>query len=111
MDWVNGFIIPLVEVVIIGGCILTVCGIIGKAIYNAWTKQTKFFFRYKILRKKYADEMVALCMENIDKGIGWYDTKKMLLLEGKLNQDKIYETMYVYDIILNQMKGGRKKHE
>ena len=110
MDWVNGFIIPLVEIVVISGIILAILYFVFKGFRNAWQKQTKFFFRYKILRKKYPEELVKYCMDNINEGIGYYDTKKILMIE-MVNPKEVNEMMYVYDIILNQMKGGRKKHE
>ena len=108
IDWVGGFIIPIIEVTIIGGIILTIGLFVGKGFWNAWSKQTKFFFKYKIFRRSYPESTLKWCLENIDKGIGYYDTKKMLMI--KMNdQSQINETMYIYDCILDEMKGGIDK--
>lgn len=105
MDWVNGLIIPVVQVVFIGGIVGWIGWIIFKAFHNAWSKQTKFFFKYKIRRKSYPENTLKWCIECIDKGIGYYDAKKMLFVK-MIPENQIYETMWIYDQIINTMKGG-----
>ena len=53
IDWVNGFVIPLVEITVIGGVSITIIGFIIKAVSNAWNKSIKFFIKYKVKRTKY----------------------------------------------------------
>jgi hypothetical protein len=110
VDWVNGLIIPVIQVAIIGGVIVTVLYFIGKAFWNAWSKQAKFFVKYKIMRKKYPEHILRWCVDAIDKGIGYYDAKKFLLI-NMIPTDHLYETLYIYDQIINEMsdmKGGIK---
>ena len=109
VDWVNGFIIPLIEIVFIGGLILWVGYYVFKGLWNAWSKQTKFFFRYKMpfIKKSYPESTLKWCLDCIDQGIGYYDAKKMLMIK-MLPDDQVNETMYIYDQILNEMKGGLK---
>lgn len=105
MDWVNGLIIPVVKVVFIGGIVGWIGWIVFKAFHNAWSKQTKFFFKYKIMRKGYPEKTLKWCLDCIDQGIGYYDAKKMLFV-NMLPESQIHETMWIYDQILNTMKGG-----
>jgi hypothetical protein len=107
-NWVGGFIIPIIEIVIIGGIVLTIAFFVVKGFHNAWTKQTKFFFKYKIKRKNYPETTVKWCIDCIDKGIGYYDAKKMLMIK-MVEQDQVNETMFIYDQILNELKGGMNK--
>ena len=116
MDWVKGFIIPLVEVVLIGGLVGWICWIVGKAVYNAWTKAGKFIFKYKIMRKPYPEKTMKWSLDCMEKGIGWYDTKKMMMI-NMLPTDQINETLWIYDQIINEFnnqKGGKnngRKHQ
>jgi hypothetical protein len=61
--------------------------------------------KYSIFRKRYPEKTVIWVMNCIDNGIGYYDAKKLLFLK-MVSQNTINETMFIYDKILNQMKGG-----
>ena len=116
MNWVKGFIIPLVEITLIGGLVGWICWIVGKAIHNGWTKAGKFIWRYKIRRKAYPEKTVKWVLDCMEKGIGWYDAKKMMMIK-MLPTDQINETLWIYDQIINEFnnqKGGKnngRKHQ
>jgi hypothetical protein len=102
INWWVGFFQPLISLVFLGGIILFIVYIVGKAIYNAYTKSFKFFLKYSIFRRQYPETIVKWCMECVEKGIGYYDAKKLLFV-GMVDQGKINETMYIFDKILNQL--------
>jgi hypothetical protein len=112
IDWIKGFIIPIVELVFIGGISLYVGYIVWKAVSNGWEKSMKFIWKYKIPPKKaYPENTVAWVLNCIDQGIGWYDAKKVMLIHGN-TEDQINETLWIYDQIINEMslKGGVDKN-
>lgn len=102
MDWLNNFIIPIIEVVIIGGVFLTIAFFIGRAIWNAWSKSLKFIWKYKILRRKYPEQQLIFIMDCIDKKIGFYGAKKLLYINMK-SQKEINETLFIYDQVVKEM--------
>lgn len=110
VEWIKGFIIPLVEIIFIGGIVGWVLWIVGKAFYNAYTKSFKFFWKYKIMRKQYAESTLRWCLECMDKGIGWYEAKKLLMV--KMVDKKIMnETLWIYDQILIKYGNGGNKYD
>lgn len=42
VDWLHGFIVPLIEITFILGIVLFICYFIGRAFYNAWSKSAKY---------------------------------------------------------------------
>lgn len=110
IDWIKGFIIPVVELVFIGGIAGYFLFIIGKAFHNAWTKGMKFVWKYKIPpRKEYPEKSVKWILDCIDQGIGFYDAKKMMLVKGNTDE-QINETLWIYDQIIIKLKGGTDKN-
>jgi hypothetical protein len=105
MDWLNGFFIPIIEIIVILGIVGGFLFILIRAFRKTWKTQTKWFIRYKLLRKKYPEDTVKWILSMIDQGIGYYDTKKLLLVKG-ISQEKINGIMWIYDQILNTMKGN-----
>jgi len=116
VNWTEGFLIPLVKTVFMGGIILFIVYYLYKAFHNSWIHQTKFFLKYKIMRNKYPDATVRWCMECINEGVGYYDAKKILFLnydsKNQNGMEEIYETLWIFDQILTEMnksiKGGVK---
>jgi hypothetical protein len=120
MAFVKNFLIPLLEITIVGGVISYFGFYIYRGFSRLWRKQMKWFFKYKIMRKTYPDETVKWCMDAIDQGIGYYDAKKLLFVNIGHNEDQIYETLYVYDRLIlelhhkknyrteKEIKSGRK---
>lgn len=104
IDWINGFLIPIIKLTIYGGMILVAGYFLFKGLHNAWTKQLKFIWKYKIRKKPYPEKDLKWCLDCIDKGIGWYDAKKLLLINMH-PQDQVNEVMWIYDAIINEMQG------
>lgn len=109
MEWIKGFFIPLIEIVFFGALFGFICYYIIKAVWNVWSKQLKFIWKYKIRRKSYPEKTVEWIMNCVDKGIGWYSAKKLLMVNMMNNKD-IDETLWIYDQVIEQLKGGLKNN-
>jgi len=110
MDWVNGFIIPIIEIIFIGGISITILYFVGKGFLNAWNKSWKFIYTYKILKTKYPEDAISWiydCMEN-----KWdrYKVKKILFMNN-ISKNKINEMIWLYDQIsmeiYKEQNGGK----
>jgi len=111
MDWVNGFFLPLAEVVVIGGIIGYIGFFILRGLRRNWTQQTKWFFKYSIFRKKMPETTVLWCINAIENHIGYYDAKKLLYVHNGENMDYVYETLWIYDKIIMDLYKERKKNK
>jgi len=112
MEWINGFIIPLIEITFIFGIVGTILFFVLKGFNNAWTKSWRFVWKYKIRKKAYPEITIEWIFSCIDVGIGWYGAKKLMMVK-MTPQKMINETLWIYDQIaikLNKEKGGIKKH-
>jgi len=107
INWVSGFIIPILETTIILGVVGFFILMFYRGFKKTWRTQTKWFLRYKILRKPYPEKAVEWVLNNIEHGVGYYETKKMLLIKG-INDEKINGIMWVYDEILKTMKDKKE---
>lgn len=109
VDWLSNFFIPIIKLTFLGGILIGISFVVGKAIYKGWTRQWKFIFKFKLLKNPYPNDTVQWCYNYIENGIGWYDAKRILTIKMFSSSD-INETLYIYDQILNEMKlkGGRK---
>lgn len=102
------FFIPIISLTFIFGIFGFIIFIVIKAFRNVWKKQTKWFFKYKVMRKKYPEDTVQWCFNTLNNGFGWYDAKKFLLIK-MIPDDQLNETLYIYDQIiieLSKEKGG-----
>jgi hypothetical protein len=109
VDIVKGFVIPIISGVLILGITSYAVFFFTKGLRNGWQKAGKFIFRYRIMKKPYPQHIVSWCVDCIEKGIGWYDAKKMMLIHGN-PQSEIDETMWIFDEIINQLnkeQGGK----
>lgn len=104
-DLFNGFIIPLIEIVFIGGIILGVCAFSGYGIYNAWKKKYKYIWKYQIKKKPISDDMMKWILSCIEKGVNPIDAKRLLLI-NMVDEDIVTETIFIYNFIM--LKGGVK---
>jgi len=102
MDWLNGLIIPVIKVAFIGGILLFICYFVGKAFWKVWSRSMKFTFKYKILRRKYPDDTISWVVNCIEKGVGYYDAKKFLMVR-MVEDKKIRETMWIFDQTINEL--------
>jgi len=112
VDWINGAIIPLVEITFFGGLFGWIAFVVGKAVHNGWTKSFKFVLKYKIGRKPLPEKTVKWALDCMEQGIGWYDAKKLLMIK-MIPDDQINETLWIYDQIIsefNNQKGGMNKN-
>lgn len=105
MDWVKGFLIPIIEVIFIGGIASFFGFYIFRGLYRTWKQQIKWILKYNIpfIRKPMPEKTILWCMDAIDKGIGFYDVKKILFIENHNNMDQVYETLFIYDKIIKEM--------
>jgi len=112
VEWWNGFIVPLVEIIILGALAGTVIFFVVKGFRNAYTKSWKFVWKYKIRKKTYPETTINWIFSCIDAEIGWYGAKKLMMV--KMTDQKIVnETLWIYDqvmIELNKQKGGKKQN-
>jgi len=108
MAFVQSWLIPIIKITFLGGIIGYIVFVIGKAFHNAWSKSWKFVWKYRIKKQKYEEKTLLWCLDASDKGLGWYDIKKILMVAGKPTS-QINEILWIYDEIfkLNQ-KGGKK---
>jgi len=108
ISWFHGLIIPLIKTCFVGGIFAFIIFYIYRAFNNAYSKQMKFFWKFKIRKKPYPESSVKWIMECMDKGIGWYDAKRLLYVKGQ-NENDINEMMFIYDEILKTMGNKRGK--
>jgi len=108
MAFVESWLIPLIKVTFLFGIIGFICFYFGKAFHNAWTKEWKFIYKYKIRKQQYPEKTLLWCFDASVKGLGWYDIKKILMVAG-MPTSMINETLWIYNVILlelNNQKGG-----
>lgn len=103
MDWLNAFIIPLIKITFIGGIISWIVFVVFRGISRNWKQNTKWFFKYSIRRNKYPESIVVWCYDAIEKGIGYYDAKKLLYVHNGNNMELVYETLYIYDVLVKEL--------
>jgi len=107
MDFVKEFLTPLIKVLFIGGFLGFIVFYVGKAFHNAWSKSFKFTLRYKILRKPLPEKKLLWCMEAIEKGIGWYDAKKIMMVAGT-RKSEMNETLWIYDKVILELNNNKE---
>lgn len=116
MAFVENWLIPTIKIIFLGGIIGYIGYIVGKAFHNAWTKQWKFVWKYNIRKKGYPERILKWSLDAMEKGIGWYDAKKKMMVAGTPTSE-MNEVLWIYDQVLNELnnqKGGIKngrKHQ
>jgi len=104
MSFVTNILTPIVTGVVIGGFLLWISFIIYKGISKSFPN-FKFWYKYSLFRKKFNERVVEWCMDAITKDMNRLDSEKFLLVKG-VKPKRIKETMYIYDKVLERMKGG-----
>jgi len=70
----------------------------------------KYWFKYKILRKKYNEQDVAMLLEDLEEGVNEGELFKAIMLSNKITPDHAKELIYIYKEIKKiQLKGGNAK--
>lgn len=70
----------------------------------------KYWIRYKVLRKKYNEEDVAMLLEDLEEGIDENELFKAIILSNKTTPDHARELIYIYKELKKiQLKGGNAK--
>jgi len=110
MSIVTTIVTPIITTVFIGGFLLWILFMIYKGVSKSFPN-FKFFMKYSIFRKKFNEKVVEWCMDAITKDMSNIDAEKFLLMKG-IKPNRIKETMYIYDKVLNEMmKGGYQNNE
>jgi len=108
MDWLSNFFIPLIKAIFIFGISGYIVFIVIKAFRNAWRKSWKYSWKYSIKKRKYPEHVVLWCYQCIEKGIGYYDAKKLLMV--KMCPDwQINETLWIFDRVIDQLNKENKE--
>lgn len=106
IDWVKGFFIPIIELVIIGGLIIFILFVVIRASLHYYNTRLRWFLKYSIMRKKYDDTIVSWILNAIRNDIDYWTAKKTLLCKG-IEMRQVNEMMYIYDNIYKQLQGGK----
>ena len=109
MSFVTNVLTPIMTTVVIGGFLLWILFMIYKGVSKSFPN-FKFFMKYSIFRKKFNEKVVEWCMDAITKDMSNIDAEKFLLMKG-IKPNRIKETMYIYDKVLNKLKGGYQNNE
>jgi hypothetical protein len=112
VDWMNDLILPILKLSFMSGAIGFGCFIVGKALYNWWSKSFKFVWKYKIRKQKYPQETMEWLSDALEKQKDWYDVKKILIINS-VPIPVMNEMLWIYEKILidfNNEKGGKNKN-
>jgi len=104
MSFVTNILTPIITGSFIMGFILWILFMIYKGIKKT-CPNLNFWMKYIIFRKKFDERVVEWCMDAISKDMSNIDAQKFLLMKG-IKPKRIKETMYIYDQVLDKMKGG-----
>ena len=109
VDWVDGFISPIVQLVVIGGGLIFIGWLFVRAFNKVWKTQWKWILKYRMpfKKKQYDPKTIKWIMDAINMDWDYYKTKKLLLVKG-FNIDRINETMWIFEQVQKQIKGGEK---
>lgn len=110
MSIVSNIIVPAIKIIFYIGFFGSLIYFIGwKALWNAWSKRYKFVFRYKVRRKPYPESIVKWCIDNMQDGVGYWQTKKFLMVKNR-PQKEINEILWIYEQLLKELKGGKDNY-
>ena len=104
MAFVTNILAPLIQALVytlfIGG--------IGYMIYKKYKascKNIRWFWKYKVLKRKYGTEVANFCFEAHRKKQDPISLKKELYLKG-IDFKETDELLYVYNLICKELEGG-----
>jgi hypothetical protein len=103
--FMKGLGVMILVVLFLGGVGYWMITLIKKA-----NPDFKYWFKYKILRKKYNEQDVAMLLEDLDQGIDEGELFKAIVLSNKTSPDHAKELIYIYKELKRiQLKGGNAK--
>lgn len=106
-DWIGSFFVPIIKTVFFIGIIGFVAYVILRALYNLWSQQWRYMIRYELLKRPLPQDTVDWCVDAMDNGYGYYEVKKLLLVNGVYGE-RFNETLWIYDKLLIKLKGGKE---
>lgn len=72
----------------------------------------KYWIKYRVLRRKYNEQEVAMLLEDIEQGVSEGELYKAVILSNKASPEKAKELLYIFNELKKlQLKGGNVKHE
>ena len=106
MSFVTNILTPLIQLIFYIIFFLGFCFLVYHIIKN-FCPNWRWFFKYKIFKRKFKEEHLDFCKGLFDADIERAEIKKQLLLSGRsiIETDEI---IYIYDFISKQLKGGVK---
>ena len=103
--FLENWLIPSVEILVIIGIIGFITIVIFRALYIKWNRIWRFKLQYGLFKGKVDPIKSEWIIEAIGKGLHRDKIRMKLLLAGFKGED-VYEMMYLYDKFYKQMKGG-----
>lgn len=108
MSFVTDTLTPVIKGTVIVGIIVWF-GYIAYWMINKSGGNVGLWIKYKVLRRKYDERIVAWCLQANELDMTEGDVRKKLNLHG-MSPDSVEETAYIYKKI-RKMKGGLIKDE
>jgi hypothetical protein len=106
MDWIKGFFIPIIELLLVGGVIFVIAFYIGRGINYRCKRIWKFTLKYVILKQQYNIEMTRAAYIAINNNMPLSKFRAKLLLELQ-DLNIVNEACYIYQKLNKLMKGGK----
>lgn len=92
MDWINGFLVPLTQVILIIGILIILLYIFLRCLKIIWSRWLKHFIKYRLLGNK-----INLDTIEFIKPLKEDEIRKELMIRGFSKTD-IYELIYLKKI-------------
>lgn len=108
MAFVDNFLVPTLEVTVVLGFVSGLSYFVSRGLSRYWKQQGKWFLKYKVMRKQFPETEVQWCYNAVERGVGYYDAKKLLFIHNGQNTNQVYETLFIYDQIINELHAKNK---
>ena len=67
-----------------------------KTVLNKFFPNRKFWFRYKVLRRKFKESVTTFLTKNLENGVDENEMFKAILISGKATLSQAKELKYIY---------------
>lgn len=108
MSFVDNVLTPLLKTGIYVAVFGTLAIIFIRFFFIKWTREWKWTYKYKILRRKIEEKDKNWVIEMLNHNKNVYDVKRIMLLNNQ-TRDRVFEMMYIFMQVGKIMKGGNKK--